>query len=922
MASAGDVNGDGFDDVIVGAPIGAVVRLYLGSASGPAPTPDWTDAEFYSSELGAVVASAGDVNGDGFDDVAIVDAIGHGDVVVYHGSPTGLANGSRLRWDDGQWDLGALASAGDVNGDGFDDLVVGAEGGRGRVVVYLGSPTGLGVDAAWSAQAGQGQAHFGSSVASAGDVNGDGFDDVIIGARDFDHGEQDEGSALLYLGSATGLSTGAIWGAEGDQRGAWLGAAVSSAGDVDGDGVVDLLIGAPGFDAAGANRGRVSLFVVDDAPDTDGDGVYDMADRCVAVADPSNLDTDRDGLGNACDSPTIEVVGTVSRGLPATLVAAGAAPGESVRFFAGAGLPAPGPCPALLGGLCLDVGPQSVQLGSAVADDQGVATLLAIVPAAVQVGGTYTVQAAIPRGPGGVDSVVSPTDVIRADILDWDGDGLTDAEEVVLGTDPANPDTDGDGLSDADELPWHGPFDPDSDGDGVLDGADVCYAQDDTIDGDGDGVPDACDNCPSDANAAQEDADTDGLGDSCEGEILLPVGALLTDLRSAGYALATGDVNGDGYDDVVVGAPSHLETLEEEGGAALYLGSPAGLQTTAAWRVVSGQRFAKLGRSVAMADVNGDGFDDVLIGLPDYENGQRDEGAVVLFLGSAAGLSAAPSWIEESDDVGAHLGTLVASLGDVNGDGYEDVALGGYGTMVFHGSAAGLGAAADWQAQIAGSVAGADVNGDGFDDLVLGNGSVRAARGQAWVYLGSAAGLEADPVWSDTQIDVGNARFGSTVASAGDVNGDGYGDIAISAPEWRTVGRTVGRTFVYLGTPRGPLSSPSWYGDGVGSFFPNLLSAGDLNGDGFGDLVIGDESYAHPESYEGGVWVYLGSPVGLAAAPAWMGESDLVAARFGSAVATGDVDGDGLDDLVVGAESQDNQPDPSGAVHVYLGNHP
>jgi hypothetical protein len=85
-------------------------------------------------------------------------------------------------------------------------------------------------------------------VASAGDVNGDGYSDVIVGAYQFDNGETDEGRAFVYHGSASGLSTTPNWTAESNQAGAFFGASVASAGDVNGDGFSDVIVGAPLFD--------------------------------------------------------------------------------------------------------------------------------------------------------------------------------------------------------------------------------------------------------------------------------------------------------------------------------------------------------------------------------------------------------------------------------------------------------------------------------------------------------------------------------------------------------------------------------------------------------------------------------------------------------------------------------------------------
>jgi hypothetical protein len=159
-----------------------------------------------------------------------------------------------------------VGTAGDVNGDGYADVIVGAgrydngETDEGRTYVYHGSTIGLNTTAAWTAEGDQVEAYFGYSVGTAGDVNGDGYADVIVGAGRYDNGQTDEGRTYVYHGSTTGLNTTAAWTAEGDQVGANFGYPVRTAGDVNGDGYADVIIGAYYYDNGEVDEGAAFLY--------------------------------------------------------------------------------------------------------------------------------------------------------------------------------------------------------------------------------------------------------------------------------------------------------------------------------------------------------------------------------------------------------------------------------------------------------------------------------------------------------------------------------------------------------------------------------------------------------------------------------------------------------------------------------------
>jgi hypothetical protein len=869
----------------------------------------WTYSLQAGAQLGTSVATAGDVNGDDYSDVIIGapyydgGQIDEGRVYVYYGSPTGLvsadpwikednAAGARFGW--------SVSTAGDVNGDRISDIIIGeprysnGQTWEGGIWVYHGAPGGLSDSYASRKECNQVHAEFGSSVSTAGDVNGDGYSDIIVGAPLFDGILENEGWVWVFYGSPTGLGT-EYWVGRSEIGGAKFGSSVATAGDLNADGYSDVIIGAPYTTLTSFEEG--SVFVWHGSANGVNNGVvggWDNKDWCFQF--PHSAEGARAGFSVAtagdvnADGYSDVILSApyyLSHGMQErglVWLYLGSSTGLSDDYWDEASLLAG---EGEYNNFGWSVGPAGDVNGDGYAD--------------ILVGAPHYTDSNSHQGRAylfyGNSSGVS-------DSHDWSATG--NGVNAYLGTSVATAgDVNGDGYSDV----LVG-----SPGYASLNGSVYAYH----------GGPDAPSETAQWTQASGQES------------------------AHFGVSVATaGDVNGDGYADLIVGAESWDGGQALEGGVWVYHGDAGGLHTTADWHKEVDQAEAAFGTSVGTAgDVNGDGYADVIVGAPLWTNGpgQLEEGGAWIYQGSSAGLISTHLWHKEPNHPGGQFGTSVGTAGDVNGDGYADVIVGApyYDhpntdeglAWVYLGGDPEPDTVPHWDGEgdqdnahygYAVGTAG-DVNGDGYSDIIVGapdwNGA-ETNEGRAWVYHGSPGGVRDEYAWRQ-QGGSFNARYGFAVGTAGDVNGDGYADVIVGAPYWSGDYAAEGRVWAYHGSGAGLNSSSSWSkraGQSLAHYGYSVGTAGDVNGDGYADAIIGIENWSGGEGSEGGASMYYGSAGGLESSRAWHAEGDQTSAHYGHSVGTaGDVNGDGYADIVVGAPQYTKDYSNEGQVFLYYGN--
>jgi hypothetical protein len=517
-------------------------------------------------------------------------------------------------------------------------------------------------------------------------------------------------------------------------------------------------------------------------------------------------------------------------------------------------------------------------------------------------------------------------DTDATDLLSWyvdsDGDGYGDA----LGT------ADYYSCEQQDGYAANNEDCDDSDDATNPDGVEVC---EDGVDNDCDGTPN---DCALSGTISLADADTRVVGAGVDSFL--------------GYSVAgVGDVDGDGADDFLVGAYNAAA-----GEAWLYLGTPGGdAGADEADAVLFGESeddFA--GWSVAGAgDVDGDGYADLIIGAYGDDDRSENSGAAYLVLGPVTGdldLASADAKLI-GDEKYERVGWSVDGAGDVNGDGYADLLIGANGndtgasngglTYLVYGPVSGefdlAGAdghfAGENSSDVSGSaVSGAgDVDGDGYDDVIIGayelddGGDV---AGGAYLVLGGTTGAVSLAAADATFIgEEAGDRAGWSVDSAGDMDGDGYADLIIGAYGYDVDGTSnAGAAYVVYGPVSGEVDLSEAEGRVLGESVNDYLGisvagAGDVNGDGAGDLLVGGHGEDDGGSASGAAWLFTGPVEGDLyvddARVKLTGEANSDYA--GWSVSAGDMDGDDNIDLLVGAYQSDAGDAEAGSAYLILG---
>ena len=1026
VSSAGDVNGDGYDDLIIGAngadPNGdsqaGETYLVYGGASAPGTGGELDlshldgsngfilngiDADDFS---GFSVSSAGDVNGDGYDDLIIgaygADPNGNGDAgetyVVYGGASApgtrGVLDLSALNGTNGfiltgidadDYSGRSVSSAGDVNGDGYDDLIIGAyradpngDSNAGETYVVYGGASAPGTGGRFNLSTLDGSNGFiltgidaydrsGTSVSSAGDVNGDGYDDMIIGARDADPNGDSSGETYIVFGGASAPGTGgrfnlsALDGTNGFiltgiDAADNVGFSVSSAGDVNGDGYDDLIIGADGADPNGDNNAGETYLVHGGATGTE--SLVPVTAQGTAAADNftgnagadsftdiATNDVVRGGAGDDTISVTALDFAAIDggtgqdrlildgAGLSLDLTGAGHAGVDSVEVF---DLSGTGSNTLVLDARAVFDLTEEREGGVASLDVRGDADdrvdlgggNFALTGTVTEDGTTYNVyrdgnaQIRVETGMQVQIPVSTPpafTSPATASV----------AENQVAAYEAAATDADGDPLRYSLSGTDAGLFTIDANTGEVRFRAAPDFEA--PGDDDRDNVYDIIVTASDGTNQTDQPVAITVTNENDNAPAFTsPATASVAENQVAAYeAAAAADADGDPLRYSLSGTDAALFTIDANTGEVRFRAAPD---------------------FEAPGDDDGDNVYDITVTASDGTNSTNHNVAIMV--------------TNENDNVPAFTSPATVSVAENQVAAYEAAAADADGDPLSYslsGTDAGLFTIDANTGEVSFRAAPAfeapgDDDGDNVYDITV---TASDGTNQADQSVAITVTDEYDPI-PLSSLDGSNGftlagidaldSTGRSVSSAGDVNGDGYDDLIIGAPGADPNGGSSGETYIVYGganapDPDGVLDLSAL--DGTNGFILNgiselddsgisVSSAGDVNGDGYDDLIIGASGVGNVQGeYDrfpgpGEAYVVYGGATG---ADLVLDRSTLDGTRgfaltgiddgdeLGLSVSSaGDVNGDGYDDLIIGANGADpNGDSQAGETYIVYG---
>ena len=816
--------------------------------------------ESAGDQLGGRVSHVSDLNNDGYNEIlvsAFYSDSNYTDAgIVYVIS--GIDN-SLLRTYVGDQAFSyfgyATSDAGDVNNDNINDIIISAKWYNDRTGRVYVFSGSDEYDTLLIIDGENTWDRFGFSVAGIGDLDYDGYDDFMVGAPVV---SDYTGKVYVYSG-LTGDTLFTLSGEEGVDH---FGVSVAAIEDVDSDGISEILIGASEEKYGGTGRAYLFSGQSGNLLNTFyGESMGDWFGRCVADGGDNNNDGYNDILIGAQWSD----YGDVDAGR-AYIYSGNSNDGYSLIHVITGNVPG-----EQLG--------HSLSYASDINNDLCDDIAIAGQSISIYSGLNGSVLVQLDNQSLGAqlsDAYINPDNNTYTSIgyrfNDFSGDNAGKASIYVL-SDPDNDNI----VSVCDNCSYnYNPDQIDADSDKIGDICDNCVdiANFSQIDTDGDGVGDSCDNCPSQYNPSQNDFDGDGIGDVCDYEAPDCGFATFAFEGEAqgdyfGYSIdIAGDVDGDDFNDIIVGARGNDVGGIRAGAAYVYSGNNGDLLYAfygeSAYDYFGGYYG---GKTVSGAgDVNNDGYEDLIIGAYGNDVNGNDAGRAYIF----SGIDGDTLWTDIGEAPGSYFGIAVSGVGDIDHDGYDDFIVGA-------------------------------------------TGYIESIDGKAFVYSGNTG----DIIYNLTGGSPYSSNYGNAVDDMGDINNDGTDDFIVAAYYHGSFWNSPGYVYVYSGTDGALLHVFQGEND-ADNFGVSISNAGDVNNDGCNDIIIGAPYHTHGGSFSGTGYAYVYSGSDYALLYKFSGEGELDC--FGMSVSgAGDINGDGHDDVVIGARQNDSNGINAGKAYVYSG---